>query len=116
MAADVLDFVGDRAAVGRAQRGKCLGERLSRDIDAEDFRRDARHDFRRESQTADVERRIARRLAAERIEMCGEVAEVSMRSNECVGSRDVAEIVDGRSRELGVRSWGWVARGWNSGP
>jgi len=35
--ADVLDFVGDRAAVRRGS-GKGLGERLSRNIDAEDFR------------------------------------------------------------------------------
>src|SRR6266436_1858832 len=48
--------------------------------------------------------------------MGGEVAEVAMRSNESVGSRDVAEIVDGRSRELGLRSWGWLDRCWNDGP
>ena len=38
--------------------------------------------------------------------MRGEVAEIPMGTDEGVGSRDVAEIVHGRSRELGVRSWG----------
>src|SRR5712664_2244054 len=93
MAADVLDFVGDRAAVGRAQRGKCLGERLSRHIDAEDVRGDARHDFRREPQTTDVERGIARRLAAEGIEMRGEVAEISMGANQGVRCRNVPQVL-----------------------
>ena len=55
VAADVFDFVGDRAAVGRAQIRQRLGERLAGHVDAQHVRRDARHDVRRESQPAGVE-------------------------------------------------------------
>src|SRR5207253_11524984 len=57
-----------------------------------------------ETQAADVERRIAWGLAAERIEMGGEVAEVSVGPDERVGCRNVLEVVQTRSREHGARS------------
>jgi len=56
------------------------------------------HDFRRESQTADVERRIAR--SALRGDRDGRRVPKLRRSNEGVGSAGRGEIVDGRSREL----------------
>ena len=78
---DVFDLVGDRATVGRLEIRKRVRECLAWHIDAERFGWDSRHDFRRESQPADVEGRIAGRLAAEGIEMGGEVAEIPVGSD-----------------------------------
>ena len=110
--ADVLDLVRDRAAVGRAQLRQRLGERAAWDVDAQHVGRNPGHNFGRESQAANIEGWIARRLAAQRIEMRGEVAEVAMRSDERVGGGDVFEVVEIRSREHGARSNGSWRRSW----
>ena len=93
MTADVLDLVCDRTAVGRLEMRQCFRERFAWDINAEHLGGNPGHDVGRESQPADVERRIARRLAAERIEMRGEVAEISVRPDERIGGGDVAKII-----------------------
>ena len=56
---DVLDLVGDRAAVGLVQVGQRLGERLARDEDAQDLRRDLGHELGGEAERLGVERRVA---------------------------------------------------------
>ena len=71
---DVLDLVGDRAAVGLAQARDDVGERLARHADAQDRGRDLGHDLGRQVQRLGVERRVALGLGAERIEPRGEVA------------------------------------------
>ncbi len=71
---DVLDLVGDRAAVGLAQVGQRVGERGARDVRAEDPRWDARHHLRREAERLRVQRRVALGLAAERVQAGGQVA------------------------------------------
>src|SRR5438477_634779 len=80
--ADVLDLVRNRTAVGRLEIWQCFRERFTWHIDAEHLGRNPGHDVGRETQAADVERRIAWGLAAERIEMGGEVAEVSVGPDE----------------------------------
>ena len=70
---DVLDLVGDRAAVRLAQVGERLGERRARHLDAQDVRGDLLHDLRREPDRRRLERGVADRLGAERVEARGEV-------------------------------------------
>src|SRR5262245_2918712 len=106
MAGDMLDLVRHRAAVGRAQLWQRVGQRLTLHVDAQHVRRNARHDLRRESEASGIERRIAERLAAEGIERRGEMAEVAERSNEGVGSRDMFEVFEAGSWEMGDGSWG----------
>ena len=89
VAADVFDLVGNGTAVCRAQRGQCVRECLTRHVDPQHLCRDPRHDLRRESEPADVERRIAGRLAAERVEVRGEVAEISMGSDQSIRRSDI---------------------------
>ena len=83
MAADVLDFIRDRAAVRRAQRRQGVGQRLwgAGAIDAQHLGGNPRHDLGREAKPADIERRIARRLRAQRVEVGGEMAEIPVGSN-----------------------------------
>ncbi len=70
---DVLDLVGDRAAVGLAQMRQRVGERLAGDVDAQDPGRDPGHQLGRELERLRVERRVALGLAAERIELGGQM-------------------------------------------
>ena len=75
---DVLDLVGDRAAVGLLEVGQRLGQRLARDVDAQKLGRHLGHVLRREAQRRGIERRVAGRLGAERIEARGHVPEVAV--------------------------------------
>ena len=71
---DVLDLVGDRAAVGLAQVRQRVRERRARHVGAQDLRRDPRHQLRREADRLGLERRVALGLGAERVELGGQVA------------------------------------------
>src|SRR5205823_2827848 len=81
---DVLDFVGDRPAVRLAEAGQRVGERLGRDVETKERRRDARLELRRQlrDETLRIERRVADGLRAERIEPRGEVAVHAVRLDE----------------------------------
>ena len=74
VARDVLDLVGDRAAVGLAQVRQGVGERRPAHVHAQDLGRDPGHDLRREPDRVRVERGIALGLGAERVEPRREVA------------------------------------------
>ena len=71
---DVLDLVGDRAAVGLAQVRQRVGERRARHVHAQDLRRDPRHELGRQADLVGVERGVALGLGAERVQPRGEVA------------------------------------------
>ena len=87
---DVLDLVGARAAVDLAQLRQDVGERLARDVDPEDVGRDQSLQLRRQLGLAPlrVERRVADRLAAERVEPRGEVAVSAMGRDQRHRGRD----------------------------
>ena len=72
---DVLDLVRNRPAVGRAQAGERVGERLGRDVQPEERGRDPSLQLGRQlrHQALGVESRIADRLRAERVEVRSEV-------------------------------------------
>ena len=93
----MLDLVRDRAAVGLAEERQHIGERLAGDVHAKDGRRDARLQLGRELRLEPqrLERRVADRLGAERVEPCGEVAVRAVRLHERHRRGDAAE-------ELGV--------------
>ena len=71
---DVLDLVGDRAAVGLAQVRQRVGQRRARHVHAQDLGRDLGHQLGRQAERVGVERRVALGLGAERVEPRGEVA------------------------------------------
>ncbi len=71
---DVLDLVRHRAAVGRLEVGQRLGEGPAGHRDAEHLGGDGRHHLGREAERAGVERRVADRRRAERIQLRGQVA------------------------------------------
>ena len=71
---EVLDLVADRAAVGGPHPRQRLEQRFARDADAEDRGRDLRHQLRRQVDVLRLQRRVALRLGAERVEVGGEVA------------------------------------------
>ena len=73
---DVLDFVRDRPAVGRAQAGERIGERLAGDVEPEERGGDPRLQLGRQfrHQALGVKSRIADRLRAEWVEARREVA------------------------------------------
>ena len=100
---DVFDLVGDRATVGRLEIRERVRECLAWHIDAEHFGGDSRHDLRRKSQPADVEGRIAGRLAAEGIEMGGEVPEIPMRPDQRIRSRNMLQLLNPGSGAFGKR-------------
>ena len=56
---DVLDLVGDRAAVGLAQVRQRVRERRARHVGAQDLRRDPRHQLGRQADGLGLERRVA---------------------------------------------------------
>src|SRR3712207_3930542 len=85
---DVLDLVGDRAAVRLAQVRQRVGERRARDVDPQDLRRDARHELGREAEVAGVERGIALGPLAQRVQARGEVAVRAVRLDERRGGLD----------------------------
>ncbi len=71
---DVLDLVGDRAAVDVAQVRQRVGQRGARHVRAQDLGRDLRHDLVGQAERLGIERRVALGLGAERIQPRGEVA------------------------------------------
>ncbi len=71
---EVLELVGDRAAVGLAHPRQRLEQGLAGDADAQDRGGDARHQLRRQVEVLRLDRRVALGLAAERVEAGGEVA------------------------------------------
>ena len=70
----MLDLVRHGSAIGRLEIGQGLGERAAGHRDAQDLRRDGRHDLGREPEGRRVERRIADRLGAEGIQMGRQMA------------------------------------------
>jgi len=56
---DVLDLIGDRAAVGLAQVRQRVGERRPRHVHAQDLRGDLRHQLGGEPDLLGFERRVA---------------------------------------------------------
>ena len=106
---DVLDLVGDRAAVGLVQVGQGLGKSGAGDIHTQDPGRDLGHQFGRQAQRLGIERRIALGLATERIEVGGQVA---MRA---VSLEQRGRGLNGLEQFLvelgrGGRGWGGVRR------
>ncbi len=96
----VLDLVGDRAAVDLAQPRVHVGERLSFDVEAKERRGDARHQRRRQlwDQPLGLEGRIPGRLGAERVEVRGEMPVRAVRLDERHRGGDAAdELVVGRA-------------------
>ena len=71
---EVLELVGDRAAVGLAHARQRLEQGLAGDADAQDRGRHARHQLRGQVERLRLDRRVALGLAAERVEAGGEVA------------------------------------------
>ena len=70
---DVLDLVGDRAAVRLAQVRERLGKGRTRYLDPQDVRGDLLHHLRRQANRRRLERGVADRLRAERVEPCSQV-------------------------------------------
>ncbi len=65
---EVLELVGDRAAVGLAHAGQRLQQGLAGDADAQDRGRHPRHQLRGQVEALGLDRRVALGLAAERVE------------------------------------------------
>ena len=97
---DVLDLVRDRAAVDLLEPRQDVGERLARNLDAEQRRRDLRLQLGRERrlQHLRLERRVADRLGAERVEAGGEMAVRAVRLHERHRRGDAAEQRSRRPR------------------
>ena len=115
MVGEVLDLVGNRAAVDLAQRGQRLAQRLAGHVHAQQRGRNPRLQLgcERRDQPCLVERGIAERLRAERIEARGEMAVHPMGLDERHRRGDTAEerLVDlGRQcvRRLGSRLGRWL--------
>ena len=98
---DVLDLVRDRPHVDVAQVRERLPQRLALDVQAEDARRDPPLELGVERRDEDLglERRVAGRLRAERVEARAEMAVHADRLDERDGCRD-------RAQEIGVRLGG----------
>ena len=98
VAGDVLDLVGDRAAVGVLQVRQRVGERVAGDRDAQDRRGDLPHQLGRQVHGLRVERRVAARRRAERVEPRGEVAVHPVRLDDRRGRLDRLEQDLARAR------------------
>ena len=90
---EVLDLVGDRAAVDLAQARIHVGERLALDVEPQERRGDARHERGRQlrDQPLRLERRVAGRLGAERVEVRCEVPVRAVRLHERHRRGDAAD-------------------------
>ena len=90
---DVLDLVRARAAVGLSQPRQHVGQRLAGDVDAEDVGRDQALELggQLRLEALRLERRVADRLRAERIEAGGEVPVGAVGLDERHRRRDGAE-------------------------
>ena len=71
---EVLDLVGDRAAVGVAHPRQRVEQRLALDPDPQDRGRDPRHQLGSQVEVLRLERRVALGLAAERVDVGRQVA------------------------------------------
>ena len=93
VARDVLQLERHRPAVRLAQDRQRLDQRLRLDVEAQDARRDAGHELGRQPrlEPVRVERGVAGRLRAERVEACGEMAVGAMRLDQGHPRRDSAE-------------------------
>ena len=93
---DVLDLVRHRPAVRLLEPRQRLGERLAVDADAQDPGRDARLELGRQLrlEVKRVERRITRRLRAERVETRREMAVHPVRLDERHRGGDAAEELE----------------------
>ena len=92
---DVLDLVGDRARVDGAEERERLEQRVPFDVEAEQGGRDARLQLGRQGrdEAGLVERRVAHRLGAERVEPGGQVPVHPVGLDERHGRGDAAEQV-----------------------
>ena len=93
VARDVLELVGQRAAVGLMQLGEGLGQGLGRDVQAEDARWDPGLQLGREPghEPVRVERRVAGRLRAQWVDVGGQVAVGPMRLDQRHRRRNAPE-------------------------
>jgi hypothetical protein len=101
VAGDVLHLVRDGAAVRRLQRGQRFRQRRAGNVDAQEVRRHAGHALRRQPKRLRVKGGIAGRLAAQRVEVRGQMAEGPIRPHQRHGSRDVAWVGGGHCRRWG---------------
>ena len=92
---DVLDLVGDRARVDGAEERERLEQRVPFDVETEQGGRDARLQLGRQGrdEAGLVERRVAHRLGAERVEPGCQVPVHAVGLDEGHGSCDAAEQV-----------------------
>ena len=99
---DVLDLVGDRAAVGLAQVRERVGQRRARHADAEDPRGDLRHHLGRQAERLGIERGVALGLGGERVELGREVAVHAVRLDQRDRGLDrLQQRLVGRAARLG---------------
>ncbi len=93
---DVLDLVGDGRAVGLAQARQHVAQRVAGHLDAQDRGRDGVHHRRGEVVGRGVERRVAGRRRAERVERRAEVAVAAVGRHDRHPGRDRAQHLLGR--------------------
>ena len=93
MVRDVLDLVRDRPAVDLAQLRQDVGEGLALDADAKHGRRNQLLELRRQLRDEELrlERRVADRLGAERVEVRRQVAVRPVGLDQGDGGRDALE-------------------------
>ena len=100
MIGDVLDLVGDRTGVDGAEERQRLEQRVALDIEAEERGREPRLELRRQRrhEARLVERGVADRLGAERIEPSGEmpVHPIGLDERHRCGHAAEEGVVDGR--------------------
>ena len=89
VAREVLDLVRDRPRVGLAQARQRVGERLARHEEVERRGRDALERVVAEAVVGGIERRIADRIASERVEARGHVAVRAVGVDERSGRPDL---------------------------
>jgi hypothetical protein len=106
---EVLELVGDRAAVGLAHPRQHVEQGLARYADAQDRGRHTRHQLGRQVEALGLDRRVALRLPPERVEAGGEVAVRAVALEQRGGGLNRAEqFLVGRTG--GGRLWGGAER------
>ncbi len=105
VAGDVLDLVGNRAAVGRPQERERLGQGPARHADPQQVRRDPGHGVIGEAQRLGIQRRVAHRLAAQRVEPGRQMPEGPIRPDQRHAGGHGAQVIAARSRGRG-EGWG----------
>ena len=106
---DVLDFVGDRPAVRFAQMRQRVQQRVALDVHAQDVGRELAHQLRSQAERLGVERGVALGLAAEGVELGGEVPVGAVRLEQRGGRLHRAQqplVDDARRRGRGRRGSG----------